>query len=76
MDQRDFDLLEKYMPHDPELKSLWEDHVLYKKQVEKLESKAFRTPVEEQTLKQLKKQKLEGKTRLIAMLERLKEQGA
>ena len=45
---------------DPELKSLWEDHVLYEKQVGKLEGKAFRTPTEEQTLKQLKKQKLEG----------------
>ncbi|MDR2056642.1 MAG: DUF465 domain-containing protein [Desulfovibrio sp.] len=76
MDQHDFDLLEKHMPHDPELKSLWEDHVLYKKQVEKLENKPFRTPAEEQTLKQLKKQKLEVKTKLIVMLDRLKEQDA
>jgi uncharacterized protein YdcH (DUF465 family) len=76
MDQHDFALLEKHMPHDPELKSLWEDHVLYKKQVEKLENKAFRTPAEEQTLKQLKKQKLEVKTKLIVMLDHLKEQGA
>jgi uncharacterized protein YdcH (DUF465 family) len=73
MDQHDFDLLEKHMPHDPELKSLWEEHVLYKKQVEKLENKAFWTPAEEQTLKQLKKQKLDVKTKLIAMLDRLKE---
>ncbi|MDR3358109.1 MAG: DUF465 domain-containing protein [Desulfovibrio sp.] len=76
MDQHDFALLEKHMPHDPELKSLWEDHVLYKKQVEKLEGKPFRTPAEEQTLKQLKKQKLEVKTNLTVMLDRLKEQGA
>ena len=60
---------------DPELKSLWEDHVLYEKQVEKLEGKAFRSPTEEQTLKQLKKQKLEGKTQLMAVLDRLKKQG-
>ena len=45
------------------------------KQVEKLEHKAFRTPTEEQTLKQLKKQKLEGKTQLMAILDRLKKQG-
>ncbi|MDR1777257.1 MAG: DUF465 domain-containing protein [Desulfovibrio sp.] len=76
MDQHDIDLLEKHMPSDPELKSLWEDHVLYKKQVEKLESKPFRTPDEEQNLKQLKKQKLDVKTRLVAKLDYLKEQKA
>lgn len=74
MDQHELDLLEKHAATDPELKSLWEDHVLYEKQVEKLESKAFRTPTEEQTLKQLKKQKLEGKTKLMDILDRLKHQ--
>ena len=39
------------------------------KQVEKLEAKSFRTPTEEQTLKQLKKQKLEGKTKLMELLD-------
>ena len=37
--------------------------------VEKLEAKSFRTPTEEQTLKQLKKQKLEGKTKLMELLD-------
>lgn len=75
MDQHELEMLETYAATDPELKSLWEDHVLYGKQVEKLEHKAFRTPTEEQTLKQLKKQKLEGKTQLMAILDRLKKQG-
>ncbi|MBO4300986.1 MAG: DUF465 domain-containing protein [Desulfovibrio sp.] len=74
MDQYELDLLEKYSATDPELKSLWEDHVLYSKQVDKLVTKAFRTPTEEQTLKQLKKQKLEVKTQLMEMLDRLKNQ--
>ena len=59
MEQRELLLLEKYAAVNPELKELWEDHILYEKQVEKLEAKAYRTPTEEQTLKQLKKQKLE-----------------
>ena len=75
MDQQELELLETYAATDPELKSLWEDHVLYEKQVEKLEHKSFRSPTEEQTLKQLKKQKLEGKTQLMAVLDRLKKQG-
>ncbi len=74
MDQHELELLNKHAATDPELKSLWEDHVLYEKQVEKLEGKAFRTPTEEQTLKQLKKQKLEGKTQLMAILDRIKKQ--
>lgn len=74
MDQHELDLLEKYMPTDPELKSLWEDHLLYEKQLEKLESKSFLTPSEQQTLKQLKKQKLDGKTKLMDILDQLKKQ--
>ena len=74
MDQHELEILTKYAATDPELKSLWEDHVLYEKQVVKLEGKAFRTPTQEQTLKQLKNQKLEGKTQLMAILDRLKKQ--
>ena len=48
--------------------------MLYEKQVGKLEGKAFRTPTEEQTLKQLKKQKLEGKTKMMDILDRLKKE--
>ena len=70
MEQRELLLLEKYAAVNPELKELWEDHILYEKQVEKLEA----TPTEEQTLKQLKKQKLEGKTRLHAILDGYNEQ--
>ncbi len=73
MDQHELDLIEKYIPQDPELKSLWEDHLLYEKQIEKLEGKSFRTPSEQQSLKQLKKQKLEGKTKLMHILDELKQ---
>ena len=64
MDQRDLDFIAKNAESDPDLKAAWEDHILLKKQVEKLESKPFRSPSEEVQLKQLKKQKLEAKTRL------------
>lgn len=74
MDQHELDLLEKYAPQDPELKSLWEDHLLFEKQVEKLESKSFLTPSEQQSLKLLKKQKLEGKTKLMDILDRLRKE--
>ena len=45
MEQRELLLLEKYAAVNPELKELWEDHILYEKQVEKLEAKAYRTAI-------------------------------
>lgn len=74
MEPRDIDLIAKYAPLDAELKELWDDHLLYEKQVEKLEKQVYRTQQEEQTLKQLKKQKLEGKTKLMALLDTYKAQ--
>lgn len=76
MDQQELDLLQKYAATNPDLKALWDDHLLYDRQVEKLENKSFRTPSEQQTLKQLKKQKLEGKTRMMDLLYKLKQEEA
>lgn len=73
MDQHEMELLEKYAPQNPELKSLWDDHLIYEKQIEKLEGKPYLTPAEQQQLKQLKKQKLDGKTKLMHILDTLKQ---
>ena len=70
MEAHEVELLEKYAQNDPELKALWDDHLLYEKQIEKLESKPYRTPAETQTLKHLKKQKLDGKTRFMDILDK------
>lgn len=70
MEQHELRMVEKYAAQDAELKALWEGHVLFEKQLAKLESKAFLTPAEEKTVKELKKQKLDGKTRLLSMLDR------
>lgn len=75
MEEHDIQLIEKYSTDDPDLKALWEDHLLYQKQVDKLEMRPYRTPPEEQTLKQLKKQKLEGKTRLENLLRKYRAMG-
>lgn len=73
MDEHEKQLLEKHAANDPELKSLWDDHLLYEKQIEKLEGRSYLTPTEQQTLKQLKKQKLDGKTRMMHILDSLKD---
>ena len=70
MEQRDIELLDKYSEQDTELKTLWEEHLLYEKQLEKLEKKAYLSPQEERVVKEIKKKKLSGKTRLQAILDR------
>ena len=76
MEERDLKLIEKFAPLNPELKDLWENHILFTKQLEKLEAQAYRTPEEEQKMKTLKVQKLEGKTKLMDLLERLAKENA
>ncbi|MDL2316380.1 DUF465 domain-containing protein [Desulfovibrio sp. OttesenSCG-928-A18] len=68
MEKKELELLEKLAPDHPDLKSLWDDHILYEKQLEKLEGKSFLTPSEEQQVRLIKKQKLDGKTKLVALL--------
>lgn len=70
MDQRERELLDKYGPQDEALRALQGEHTLYGKQLEKLENKPYRTPNEEVQIKQLKKQKLEAKTKLVTILEK------
>lgn len=74
MDQQEKDLLAKHAETDPELKALWDDHLLYEKKIEKLESHVYQSPAEQQELKLLKKQKLEGKTRMMEILDRIKSE--
>ncbi|MEA4858392.1 MAG: DUF465 domain-containing protein [Solidesulfovibrio sp.] len=68
MDQRDLELIAKYGEADPELKSLFEEHIAFEKILEKMESKPYLTPSEETELKEIKKKKLSGKTRIETLL--------
>ncbi|WP_290924896.1 DUF465 domain-containing protein [Halodesulfovibrio sp.] len=73
MEVRDVELLEKHLPHDENLKALWDEHILFEKQLDQLESKKILTPQERVSLRELKKQKLDGKTKIQIMLDRYRE---
>lgn len=72
MEKREIELIEKYSGQDVELKALWDLHLDYERQLEKLQKKTALTPVEETEVKELKKKKLAGKTKLQQLLERYK----
>jgi len=73
MEQYEIELVLKYSENDPELKFLWEEHQKLNKLVDKLESKPFLTPEEDKELKELKKKKLAGKTRLLVLIQKYQE---
>lgn len=71
MEQQEIQRLETLAPQHPDLQALWDEHTLYKKQLDKLESKINHMPREEEEMKLLKKQKLDAKTKLLIMLDNL-----
>ncbi len=70
MEKKEMELLAKLAPEHPDLQTLWDEHILYEKQLEKLEGKSYKTPAEEQQVRQLKKQKLDGKTKLVTLIDK------
>jgi hypothetical protein len=70
MEQHELDLIAKYSESDPELRELWEKHKEYEQQLQEFEGKNYLSPQEEQELRDLKKRKLAGKTRMYKILEK------
>ncbi len=70
MEAQDLELIEKHGDNDPEVKALWDQHVVYEKMLDKLESKSYQSPTEIQEIKELKKKKLAGKTQLQTLLDK------
>jgi len=71
MDEQELEQLEKLAAEHPELQELWDQHIMLKKQTDKLDSKSFLNPPDELKMKELKKEKLEVKTALVDMMQRL-----
>lgn len=74
MEQHELELIAKYGKLDEELSLLWQKHLEYENQLEKLESKRYLTPKEESELKMIKKMKLAGKTKIQHILEKYRQQ--
>ena len=68
MDPKDQELVDRLIPQNTELKSLWDEHVVYERLLEKLDHKNFLTPADWQGKKRLQLAKLAGKTRIEQIL--------
>ncbi len=69
MEAREIELVKKYGPDNAELQALYDQHIEYERMLEKLEGKSYLSPAQEQELKQLKKKKLAGKTKLQSIID-------
>jgi uncharacterized protein YdcH (DUF465 family) len=70
MDQRELDLIQRLATHDQELKTLYDEHLDLKRQVESLRSKHYLTAADEVEMKRIQKLKLASKDRMMAILQR------
>lgn len=76
MEARDIELIEKLQEEDGEVKALYDQHLQYEQLLNQLESKSYLSSAEEQEVKEIKKKKLAGKTKLQAILEKYRESEA
>ena len=76
MEALDRALIEQFAVEDSELRALWQQHQDFEKMIVKLEGKPFLSPAVEQEVKELKKKKLAGKTKLQALLDKYRQQEA
>ena len=72
MEQREIEIIEQLVGQDSEINALWNQHNEYKKLIDKMESKSYLSETETQEVKELKKKKLAGKTKLQALLDKHK----
>lgn len=73
MEAKDLELVSLHESKDAELKALWDQHIIYEKLLEKMEAKTYQSPTELQEIKELKKKKLAGKTKLQLILDKYRE---
>ena len=74
MEQQDLELVSAHLAHDEELKALWEEHVGFEKVLERYAGKAALSPAEELEVKEYKKKKLAGKTKIQSLLEKYRKE--
>lgn len=74
MEQRDIEIIKKYMEDDFALRKLYEEHLDLEKKLGDLSQKYHLTPVEEMEQARLKKVKLKGRDEIELILKKYREQ--
>jgi len=70
MEHREEELIREHSGHDEELRTLWEEHLQFKRQLENFRDKPYLTVEEEMEKKRIQKIKLAHKDRMMEILAR------
>ena len=76
MEQREEELIRQHAIHDAELRTLNQEHLQLKHQLEAFRNKLYLTPEEELEKKRIQKLKLASKDRLMELVNRHQHDGA
>jgi uncharacterized protein len=76
MEQRDLELIEKYITNDKALEALYQEHLDFERQLEKFNSKPYLTPSEEVERKNLQKRKLVGRDMIERILQEYRKRAS
>ena len=68
MEQKDQTLIEKLCEENPRFRLLYEEHVIFEKQLREFDSRVYLTPEEEMDRHRMQKLKLAGKDEMEKML--------
>jgi uncharacterized protein YdcH (DUF465 family) len=70
MEKRDEELIQSLLADDAELREYYEEHLALERQLAELNRKLYLTPEQEVEKKQLQKRKLNGKDRIMEILDK------
>ena len=76
MEHREEELIHQLAAHDANLRTLYEEHLELKHQLEAFRNKLYLTPEEELEKKRIQKLKLASKDRMMDLLNRHQHDGA
>ncbi len=74
MEKRDKELIQKYIPIDPELKRFMDEHEDYERKLEEWNRRVYLSPEEEMERKRIQKLKLAGRDRIETILAKYRSQ--
>ena len=74
MENRDLELLQKYISSDPELKRCMDNHQEFERKLEEMNRRLYLTPEEEIDRKKIQKLKLAGRDQIEAILSKYRSQ--
>ncbi len=72
MEPRDLDLINRWKDREPELRTLWEEHLEFEEQLQSFNRRAYLSPAEELERKMLQKKKLQGRDQIERILTKLR----